>query len=47
MVRVVGIDEGEGRKPRRMGFLSGEIVVPDDFDAMAAEQIERLFGAAS
>jgi PHD/YefM family antitoxin component YafN of YafNO toxin-antitoxin module len=30
---------------RRLGFMAGEIVVPDDFDRMGAEEIERLFGA--
>jgi PHD/YefM family antitoxin component YafN of YafNO toxin-antitoxin module len=30
---------------RRLGFMAGEIAVPDDFDRMGAEEIERLFGA--
>ena len=29
---------------RRLGFMSGEIEVPDDFDRMGADEIERLFG---
>jgi prevent-host-death family protein len=28
---------------RRLGFLKGQIKVPDDFDTMGAEEIERLF----
>jgi prevent-host-death family protein len=28
---------------RRLGFLRGQITVPDDFDTMGAEEIERLF----
>ena len=29
--------------PRRTGFLAGRFVVPDDFDQIAAQQIEQLF----
>ena len=31
--------------PRRLGFLVGEIVVPDDFDRMGEVEIANLFGA--
>ena len=31
--------------PRRLGFLKGQIAVPEDFDTMGAEEIARLFGA--
>ena len=27
----------------RLGFLAGEIEVPDDFDSMGAREIEELF----
>jgi prevent-host-death family protein len=30
--------------PRRLGFLTGEIAVPDDFNSMGAAEIEALFG---
>ncbi len=29
--------------PQRLGFLSGEIAVPDDFDRMAEGEIAALF----
>lgn len=32
--------------PQRLGFLAGEIDVPDDFDRMADREIEALFGTA-
>lgn len=32
--------------PQRLGFLSGEIIVPDDFDRMCESEIEAMFGAA-
>ncbi len=28
---------------RRIGFMSGQIRVPDDFNQMHAEEIERMF----
>ena len=30
--------------PRRLGFLKGEIEVPDDFDRMGEREIAALFG---
>jgi prevent-host-death family protein len=32
--------------PRRLGFMAGEIQVPDDFDRMGAAEIEAMFGLA-
>ncbi len=31
------------RKPRRLGFLAGQIEVPDDFDTLGQAEIEQLF----
>ena len=33
--------------PRRLGFLAGEITVPDDFDHMGQDEIERQFGGGA
>ena len=33
--------------PRRLGFLSGEIAVPRDFNRMGAKEIEVLFGVGT
>jgi prevent-host-death family protein len=44
LVKVIALDAGEGREQRRLGFLNGEIGVPDDFDSMGQDEIERLFG---
>lgn len=43
MVRVMPLDSPVGAEPARLGFLAGEIEVPDDFDTMGAEEIEQLF----
>jgi prevent-host-death family protein len=37
---------GAPKPPRRLGFMVGEIDVPDDFDRMGRTEIERLFGVA-
>ena len=42
LVRVTAIDAPAA--PRRLGFLEGEIAVPDDFDRMGEGEIAVLFG---
>ncbi len=32
--------------PQRLGFMAGEISVPDDFDRMGEAEIATLFGIA-
>ena len=43
LVKVVPLD-AVAKQGGRLGFLVGEISVPDDFDSIGREQIERLFG---
>lgn len=43
MVRVVPLAQPNRGGARRLGFLYGEIVVPDDFDQMGGESIDALF----
>jgi prevent-host-death family protein len=43
LVRMVAVETPEA--PRRLGFMVGEIAVPDDFDRMGQAEIETLFGA--
>jgi prevent-host-death family protein len=43
LVKVVPLAAGDVPATRRLGFLRGEITVPDDFDRIGARQIERLF----
>ena len=45
MVRVERLDAP--KLPRRLGFLTGQIQVPDDFDNMGQAEIESLFGLNS
>ena len=44
MVKVVPLATLSADKPRRLGFMKGEIVVPDDFDTFAQAEIEEMFG---
>jgi prevent-host-death family protein len=41
--KLVPLDDTDVAKKRRIGFMKGEIVVPDDFDTMMAEEIEEMF----
>ena len=43
LVKVTALDAPA--TPKRLGFLAGEIEVPDDFDSMGTEAIAKLFGA--
>jgi prevent-host-death family protein len=43
MVKVVAIDAPAPRQVKRIGFMAGQIKVPDDFDTMCAEEIIELF----
>lgn len=45
LVKVIALEEGRAAKAGRLGFLEGQVRVPDDFDRMGQAQIERLFGA--
>jgi len=41
---VVRVDAPEPKNQRRLGFMRGQLKVPDDFDRMGQEQIEEMFG---
>jgi prevent-host-death family protein len=45
LVKVSALDAPV--KPQRLGFLKGEIEVPDDFDRMGEEEIAALFGTGA
>jgi prevent-host-death family protein len=42
LVKVVALDAPAA--PRRLGFMAGQIDVPEDFDRMGQAEIETLFG---
>lgn len=43
MVKVIALDAPTGKQLRRIGFLEGQICVPDDFDTMGSKEIEKMF----
>lgn len=43
MVKVVPLNAPEPAAIQRLGFMEGEIEVPDDFDRIDAEEIRKLF----
>jgi prevent-host-death family protein len=45
LVKVVAIDQPASAQVRRIGFMAGQFSVPDDFDRMGGEEIEKLFGS--
>jgi prevent-host-death family protein len=44
IAKVTAVDTPEPSGKRRLGFLAGEVEVPDDFDRMGEEMIQGLFG---
>jgi prevent-host-death family protein len=44
MVKVTPLDTPVAGQVRRLGFMAGQIAVPDDFDRMESAEIGRLFG---
>lgn len=44
LVKVTALDAPIGEQTRRLGFLAGEISVPDDFDRMGSDEITQMFG---
>jgi prevent-host-death family protein len=44
LVKVVPLDAPAASEIQRLGFMEGEIEVPDDFDTMFADEILEMFG---
>ena len=45
LVKVVALDTAP--TPQRLGFLAGEIAVPEDFNSMGEAEIAALFGSGA
>ena len=43
MVKVTAIEAAPKKQVRRIGFMKGQISVPDDFDTMFQDEIIRMF----
>ena len=47
MVKVLPLSDGAVTGAERLGFMSGEIAVPEDFDSLGATEIAMLFEGKS
>jgi prevent-host-death family protein len=47
VVKVTALSAPTGAHVRRLGFMAGQISVPDDFDRMGKEEIKRIFGSGA
>ena len=43
LVKVTALDAPLGGQVRRLGFMTGQVAVPEDFDRMGGAEIEELF----
>ena len=43
LVKVVPLNAPEPQHAKLIGFMAGQIAVPDDFDTMGCERVEGLF----
>jgi prevent-host-death family protein len=43
MVKVIPLDPAATGTANRLGFMTGEFSVPEDFDQMGGDEIEGLF----
>ncbi len=43
LVKVVSLEAPS--RIKRLGFMAGQVQVPEDFDRMGGEEIEKLFGS--
>jgi prevent-host-death family protein len=44
LVKVTAVDAPSAGQVKRLGFMAGQIAVPDDFDRMGGAEIARLIG---
>lgn len=47
MVKVGPLVESETLTSQRLGFMAGEMTVPDDFDRIGSDEIAALFGGGA
>ena len=43
LVKVIPLNISKTDQKKRVGFLAGHIIVPEDFDQMGSAEIERIF----
>ncbi len=43
IVKVVALDAPDSGEKQRLGFMAGQIEIPEDFDQFGVESIDELF----
>jgi prevent-host-death family protein len=44
LVKVTALNAPEPEQMKRLGFMAGQLQVPDDFDRLGGDEIAQLFG---
>ena len=44
VAKVTAFSAPTGAQMRRLGFMAGQVSVPEDFDQMGQDEIEQIFG---
>ena len=44
LVKVTRLEAPEAGTTKRLGFMKGQITIPNDFDEMGKDEIVKLFG---
>lgn len=47
LVKVMALETPVGTDLRRLGFMTGKIEVPDDFDRMGEAEIAKMFSSGT
>ena len=47
LVKVMALNAPEPAQVRRLGFMAGQLTVPDDFDRMGETEIAQMFGGGA
>jgi prevent-host-death family protein len=47
VVKVTALSTPTGSQAKRLGFMAGQISVPDDFDQIGAAEIEQIFSGSA
>ncbi len=43
LVKVIAVDAPAAGTERRLGFMEGQVAIPEDFDRVRAAEIEAMF----
>ena len=43
LVKVVAVDAPAASTKRRLGFMKGQVTIPEDFDRIGVAEIEAMF----